>query len=82
MSLKNMCACMEKASGGKTPGTRRGSYHSMLTNRGEHSIRRPGAIKEGYHSMLNNPGEHSAASYFKETLDTSPSLHLATSVAE
>ena len=34
---------------------------------------------EGYHSMLNNPGDHSAASYFKDTLDTSPSLRLATS---
>ena len=34
--------------------------------------------KEEYHSMLNNPGEHSVASYFKDTLDTSPSLHLAT----
>ena len=45
-------------------------------------LRHPGTIKEGYHSMLNNPGEHSAALYFKDTLDTSPSLHLATSVAE
>ena len=45
-------------------------------------LRCPGTIKEGYHSMLNNPGEHSAASYFKDTLDTSPSLNLATSMAE
>ena len=36
--------------------------------------------KEGYHSMLNNPGEHSVASYFKDTLDTSPSLHLTIEV--
>ena len=33
-------------------------------------------------TMPNNPGEHSAASYFKDTLNMSPSLHLATSVAE
>ena len=40
--------------------------------------RRPETIKEGYHSTLNNPGEHFLASYFKDTLDTSSSLHLAT----
>ena len=55
-------------------------YHSMRTNRSEHSA--AARSKEGYHSMLNNPGEHSVASYFKDTLDTSPSLHLATFVAE
>ena len=49
-----------------------------VANRGEHFA--ASRNKEGYLSMLNNPGEHSAASYFKDTLDTSPSLHLATSV--
>ena len=51
-------------------------YHSMHSNQSEHSA--AARSKEGYHSVLNNPGEHSVASYFKDTLDTSPSLHLAT----
>ena len=75
---------MEKPTGGKIPGTRRGTIPWSPTEVNILYIydMHPGTIMEGYHSMLNNPGEHSAASYFKDTLDTSPSLHLATSAAE
>ena len=64
-----------KSTGGKPPGTRRGTIPWSPTE--VNILRHPGTIKEGYHSMLNHPGDHSAASYFKDTLDTSPSLHLA-----
>ena len=74
MSLKNTCPCMLKPTGGKL------QEQEGVTNRGEHFA--ASRNKEGYHSMLYNPGEHSAASYFKDTLDTSPSLHVATSVAK
>ena len=65
---------MEKPSGGKLQ--EQGGVATIPCSPTEVSILRcPGTIKKGYHSMLNNPGEHSAASYIKDTLDTSPSLH-------
>ena len=67
MSLKNTRACMEKPTGRKTPGTRRGIIPCSPTE--VNILQHPGTIMEGYHSMLNNPGEHSVASYFKGTLD-------------
>ena len=51
---KNMCACMEKPTGGKAPGTR-GIIPCSTTQVNICSI-----------------------IYFKDTLNTSPSLHLAT----
>ena len=65
---------MEKPTGGKTPGTRRGTIPWSPTE--VNILRHPGTIMEGYHSMLNNPGDHSAASYFKDTLDTSRLLSM------
>ena len=60
VSLKNTCACMEKPTDRKAPGTRRGTIPWSPTE--VNILRRPGTIKEGYHSMLENPGEYSAAS--------------------
>ena len=69
--MKNMCACMEKPTGGKTPGKRRGTIPCSQTE--VNILRHPCRDKRGVPFMLNNPGEYSAASYFIDIQHLIPS---------